>query len=229
MLLALIFAVALYLILPDKRPLPVFGLAVAFFALTTIVQEFARATIVRARWLGESVPVAFWRLVNRNRRRYGGYVVHLGVVLIAFGIVASNAYKVEVTRRAAPGEEIRIGAYSLTYQGLGWDIEGEKDVIYASLSVEKNGRYLGEVRAEKVFYANWKQHSTEVGILSNFQEDLYVILSTWEKGGVATFKVLVNPLVAWIWAGGYLLVAGTVFALWPGKGSDPGPKYTRGV
>lgn len=99
-------------------------------------------------------------------------------------------------------------------------------VIFAHLPLSYQGRDAGYVQPEKFFYPNWEQPSTEVALRSNFKEDLYVILSTWEDGGrEATFKVDLNPMVNWIWFGGYILIFGTVFAIWPWRSRIPLPKY----
>ncbi|KKM11283.1 cytochrome C biogenesis protein [Clostridiales bacterium PH28_bin88] len=230
MVLAVVTGVAMYLLLPVKRFAPILGETVSLFVLFTIIQEFVRGTRVRRKMTGEGYGTAFWRLVTRNRRRYGGYIVHLGIVLMAIGIIASHAYKQEITRTVTAGEKITLGKYTTTFNGLMQREEGENVIVYADMPVSKDGKNIGAVMPEKVFYELWDQPSTEVGILGSLTEDFYVILSTWDKNGTeATFKVIINPMVAWVWIGGYILVIGTVFAVWPGRGSQLGPKYTRSV
>lgn len=229
-LFALAAGVALWVSLRGSHPYAIIGETVASFVLFATLSEFVRGTLVRRRMTGESLPVAFWRLTTRSRRRYGGYLVHLGIVLMAVGIIASNAYKQEIQKTVKVGERLSVGGYTATFYGLREEILGENDIVFAELPVEKDGKPRGIVRAEKVFYERWDQPSTEVGILGSLQEDFYVILAAWEDGGAkATFKVIVNPLVSWIWLGGYILVFGTVFAVWPGRGSQLGPKYVRSV
>ena len=166
--------------------------------------------------------------MTRNRRRYGGYTIHLGIILISLAIIGSGAYKQEVTKQVSVGETITIDDYAITFNGLRQRQEGENDVVYAEMPVMKDGQVIGTITPEKVFYATWEQPSTEVAIKGTLVEDLYVILATWENSGqTATFKVHVNPLMSWMWIGGYILVLGTIFAVWPGKGSQLGPKYTQ--
>lgn len=100
-------------------------------------------------------------------------------------------------------------------------------MVYADLAVSKGGKFLGVLRPESVKYPTHPQPSSEPDILSSYKEDLYLLLAGWEEDGTATFKVLVNPLVKWLWIGGYVMIFGTIFALWPGKGSGFGPKYTQ--
>ncbi|MHB1421048.1 MAG: heme lyase CcmF/NrfE family subunit [Bacillota bacterium] len=227
--IAVVFGVILYMRLPMKKLFPVIAFAVTFFVLITIILEFVRGTRVRHKLTGENYLTAFGRLVTRNRRRYGGYAVHLGVILLAFGIIGSMSYATKVTQTVTPGQQIKIDKYVLTFKGLAQRSEGDNDIVYADLDVTRKGKPFGTVEPEKIFYSNWDQPSSEVDIRGGFAEDLYVILASWGDGGKeATVEVHVNPLVDLVWIGGYILVLGTIFAIWPGRGSDLGPKYTRG-
>lgn len=201
---------------------------IALFTIATIVIEIARGTSVRQRLTGESYPFAFVRLMVRNRRRHGGYIVHLGLVLMLIGITGSQAFGQDLTRSVKLGGSLNLGAYTFNYNKLDERKDGGKDIVYADLNVFKNGQYVATVEPQKVFYPTAPdQPATEVGLQSNMQEDVYVILSTWEQDGTATFKLYVNPQVFWLWFGGYVLIFGAIFALWPGKGSQAGSKYLR--
>ncbi|MEW6663419.1 MAG: heme lyase CcmF/NrfE family subunit [Bacillota bacterium] len=227
--LALLVGFLLYFVLPDKRLLPILGFVVTAFVLTTILVEFFRGARVRSKLTGDGFVISLGRLMFRNRRRYGGYVVHLGIVLLAIGIIGSSFYKEELVKTVAIGEEIRLGPYSMTYNGLQNRDQGPNVVVFAQMPVFRNGKYLGDAVPAKIFFENWEQPRTEVSVLGSLREDFYVILSTWESfGKEATFKVHINPLIAWMWIGGYLLIIGTLFAVWPGRGADLGPKYMRG-
>ncbi len=228
MLLAIIVGVGLYFYLPGRKLYGAIAWAVAWFVLFTIAQEFYRGVRVRHRMTGEPYLTALGRLMVRNRRRYGGYLIHMGIILIAFAVIGMGVYKQEVTKQVNAGETIMIEDYILTFNGLRERPEGRNAVVYAEMPVVKGGKAIGTVTPEKVFYENWDQPSTEVAIRGSLAEDLYVILATWENSGkTATFKVHVNPMMSWMWIGGYILVLGTIFAVWPGKGSQLGPKYTQ--
>ena len=212
---------AVALALGLKGWLPLVSFAVSVFVVATIVLEVARALRVRRRTTGEGWGLALVRLLTRNRRRYGGYLVHIAVVMMVVGITGSAMFKQELEKSVRPGETIAIGDYELSFEGLKTRQEGSRVVVYADLPVtrrEGDGtrRSLGLLRTEKVFYPKSEQPTTEVGILGSLKEDLYVILAGWDgRQGITSFKVLVNPLVAWIWLGEYLLIAGTLFAMWP--------------
>ncbi|OEF96095.1 heme lyase CcmF/NrfE family subunit [Desulfuribacillus alkaliarsenatis] len=197
---------------------------IAFVFLVHII-EFVRGTRVRMQMTNENVVVAFYRLISRARRRYGGYIIHIGIILMAIGIVASNIYDVEELKTVQVGESIIIKDYVLTYEGLNQVREGANDVVYADLTVYKGGEYLMQIQPEKIFYPTWPQPRTEVALHSTIIEDLYVVLSGWERDESATIKVTVNPLVAWIWYGGYIVVLGTIIALWPGRYGNYVPRY----
>lgn len=226
LLLAVISGVALYFYLPGQELYGALAYAINIFVLFTIFQEFYRGMRVRHRATGEAYPLVLIRLMVRNRRRYGGYIIHLGIILIALAVVGTGAYKQEVTQQVSVGEKIVIDDYTLTFNGLRQRLEGENTVVYADISVDKGGTNIGALTPENVFYKTWDQPSSEVAIHGTLAEDLYVALASWkDKGRTATFKVHINPLMSWMWIGGYILVLGTIFALWPGRGSRLGPKY----
>jgi cytochrome c-type biogenesis protein CcmF len=212
-----------------------FGIGV--FVLIVIVVEFWKGTRARARIEGESAPTAFVHLIRKNRRRWGGYIVHVGVVIMFMGF-AGAAYDVEVRQSIEPGESITIGSpfghtYELRYEGLSTAVEpGHMVQWIATLSVERDGVPVGALNTERRLYLAQGQPVTEVGIRSTLMEDLYVILATLDdqvgtgldpRFHRATFQVLVNPLVPWIWYGGLILALGTLIGLWPGGGA-PGMK-----
>ncbi len=214
---ALVFA-GLAVVLGMRPFWAVIAFASAVFVVVTVVLEFVKGTAVRARSHDENPAAALGRLTTRNRRRYGGYLVHLAVALIAVGIVGSTAFKLQDTKTLTPGQSMTVGAYTVTYQKLDMrESPSHKDVVevFADMSVARGGKQLAVVEPKKQFYPNREEPGTEVAILGSLSRDVYVILSNWDESMTASFQVMVNPLVAWIWIGGFLLAFGTVFALWP--------------
>ncbi|MHB9059819.1 MAG: heme lyase CcmF/NrfE family subunit [Bacillota bacterium] len=188
------------------------------FVISTIVLEVVRGVRARMHMTGEGPFVALPRMLVKNRRRYGGYMVHLAVTVMIIAIAGSHAYQIDQTKSIMPGEAIDIGRYQLVYKSLSERNEGYRDVVFADLQVFENGKAVGVLRPSKDFYPNEENPSSEVAVKGSLREDLYVILAGWEADGRPTvFKALVNPLVAWIWIGEYLLVAGTLFAAWPDR------------
>src|SRR6267143_83800 len=212
------------------------GALIAFsiggFVLAAIVQEFARGARARHRQYGEPVIVGLFQLLSRNRRRYGGYIVHVAIVLL-FVAFAGMAFKTETQATLRPGETATLQGpdghvYSFTHQGISQYNALNRQVTAALLDVRRDGKAMGRLRTEK------RQHvdalgnptfepSTEVGIMSGLRVDLYVVLAGLVNGTEqAVFRFTINPLVWWVWFGGFVLVIGGLIVLWPGGGPPPG-------
>ncbi|WP_342432271.1 heme lyase CcmF/NrfE family subunit [Neobacillus sp. FSL H8-0543] len=221
-----VLAMALMVVLGIQKAWAVIGYGVIVLLLITHYLEFYRGVKARRKMKKEKVYLALYHLMIKNRRRYGGYIVHLGIACIALGIIGSQNYEVETMKTVNLGESIEVRDYRLNYERLDQKREGINDIVYAELTVFKNGKRIGTIQPEKVFYGNWDQPSSEVGLISTLKEDLYVVLSDWEEDGKATFIVRINPMIAWLWIGSFLLVIGSVFAVWNGKYNNVTPRYT---
>ncbi|HLE02746.1 MAG TPA: cytochrome c-type biogenesis CcmF C-terminal domain-containing protein, partial [Dehalococcoidia bacterium] len=191
------------------------GFGVCAFVLATILLEWFRGVRARHR-KGENYITAFFRLLWGNRPRYGGYLVHVGIILLALGVIGSSVYKAEAEVSLKPGEDFQVGKYTLKYEGMSTYPTEKKEVVSATIQVFNNGKPAGIMAPAKTFHVNYDTPVSEVAIRSTLLEDLYVILIGWDEiGGVAAFKALVNPLIAWMWIGGFLFILGTVIAIWP--------------
>jgi cytochrome c-type biogenesis protein CcmF len=189
----------------------------AAFVLGSIALEFVRGTRARRSLSGGSWPAAFSALVGRNRRRYGGYVVHAAIVLLAIGIAGSSAYDTVNEGRLARGETLAVGDYRLTYRGLEERAAANATEVRAVLGVERGGSDLGTVEAGKNAYTAERQVSNEVGIRSDLVtgEDLFVIAEQVNADGTVYLRVFVKPLVNLIWLSGLVFLLGAAIALWP--------------
>jgi cytochrome c-type biogenesis protein CcmF len=208
---------------------PVMALSLAGFVAGTIVQEFYRGVRARRRMHGESAPLAFARLVARNRRRYGGYLVHAGV-LIYFVAFSGMAFKREIEATLKPGESTTLVSpfghtYTFTHVGVSQFEALNRIVSAATVQVAKDGRPIGLMSSEKrqhvdSFRRPTFEPSTEVAIRSNLQEDLYITYAG-SVGGTeeAVYRFTINPLVWWVWFGGLVLALGGLVTMWPGGGA----------
>ncbi|MBI2955573.1 MAG: heme lyase CcmF/NrfE family subunit [Chloroflexi bacterium] len=186
------------------------------FVVAVILIEVFRGTRARHRIYSENYLTAVGKLIWHNKPRYGGYIIHLGVIMIAIGIIGSFALKTEVDQTVAPGEMINVGQFSLKYNGLTQYPTANYDVVAANLEVYSGGKKVGSIAPSKNFQsATDEQPTTEVAIRTTLLEDLYVILAGWDRDMSASFKVMINPLVVWIWIGGSVLLLGTLIAFWP--------------
>jgi cytochrome c-type biogenesis protein CcmF len=187
------------------------------FVLGTIALEFVRGTRARkalgaATWVG-----AFTSLIGRNRRRYGGYVSHAAVVLLAIGVVGSSAYGASASARLQPGQTIRTGAYTLRYLDATFQRGRNHDELRARLAVLHDGRPAGTVAAGKNDYHVEAFFSSAVAIRTDWlrAEDLFVIADQFHQDGSVDLKVVVNPLVDLIWIAGAVFLLGSLVAMWP--------------
>jgi cytochrome c-type biogenesis protein CcmF len=189
----------------------------ATFVTATIAIEFARGTRARKALAETSWPGAFSSLIARNRRRYGGYVVHAAIVLLAIGVAGSSAFDSVAEAKLRPGQSMSIGDYHLAYQRLTQHQGPNALEIRARLGVSRGGKDLGTLAAGKNAYAVEQQVSNEVGIRSDWLrlEDLFVIADQIDPNGTVYFRVFVKPLVNLIWISGFVFVLGSAIALWP--------------
>jgi cytochrome c-type biogenesis protein CcmF len=187
------------------------------FVAATIVLEFARGTRARKALGATSWPGAFSSLISRNRRRYGGYVVHAAIVLLAIGIAGSSAFDRVAEARLAQGQAMTIGDYRLTYESLDERLAANATEVRATLRVVRGDRDLGTLEAGKNAYTIEQQVSNEVGIRSDplTGEDLFVIAEQIDRDGTVYFRVFVKPLVNLIWIAGGVFLLGSLIALWP--------------
>src|SRR3954466_4095377 len=215
------------------------ALTLAGFVAGTVVQEFTRGVRARRRMHGESIPVALARLVGRNRRRYGGYIVHAGI-LIYFVAFAGMAFKREREATLKPGESVELRSpfghtYRFTHLGVSQYEALNRVVSAATVEVAKDGRPAGLMTSEKrqhvdSFKRPTFEPSTEVGIRSNLQEDLYIVFAGSVEGTEeAVYRFNINPLVWWVWFGGLVLAFGGILTMWPGGGPTiTGPRRAQG-
>jgi cytochrome c-type biogenesis protein CcmF len=226
-------AVLVTLGMRDFYALMAFGLAA--FVTAGIVQEFGRGVGARHRLHGESYLLAFGRLVARNRRRYGGYVVHLGIVTY-FVAFAGAAFKKDMEASLRPLESVEMASpfgYTYTFRHLGVSQYRQLNRFVSAATVEvlRDGVSIGRIKSEKRQYFTCSapvepcpnqmmkrafEPSTEAGIRSDLREDIYVVFAGSVEGTEeAVYRFTLNPLVWWLWFGGIILVAGGVVTLWP--------------
>jgi cytochrome c-type biogenesis protein CcmF len=192
--------------------------SLCMFVAATIGAEFARGArahrqVARASGVRIGPVRALGRAVSRNRRRYGGYVVHLGVVLIFLGI-AGSAMKLDWSGTLRPGDSFSIGPYSITYERARAYPTEEKMVVMAEMRVTRDGRPVTTLRPQRNFHFAQQRPQSEVALRSTLSQDLYVVLTDMDQQtAAATVRAWVNPLVAWIWIGGGVMALGMIVIL----------------
>jgi cytochrome c-type biogenesis protein CcmF len=195
---------------------PLAATTLSVFVFACITQEFVRGTLARAKSAKEPLIVAFVMLVAKARRRYGGYVVHLGVVLMFLGFTGS-AYDVEAERSLHVGQSMSVGGYAFRFDGLREEQDWNKQMVFGDITILEDGEEWGHAAPAKFVYRTHpSMPTTEVDILTTLEHDLYVIMASADpEGERATFRVIVRPLVVWIWLGGALFLIGVLIAIFP--------------
>jgi cytochrome c-type biogenesis protein CcmF len=203
-----------------RDPYAVLVYAFAAFALVANVREFWTGARARMRAHGENGPVALARLTLSNRHRYGGYLAHVGVLTVAVAVAASSTGRVEREATLRPGETVTVGAYALRLTRVWAAQEPQRFVIASSVEVSRGGRVVDQLQPRLNFYRSSDQPIATPAVRSRVSGDLYLSLMAFRPdGGTATVRVILEPLVPWIWAGGGLICLAALFAAWPSRQS----------
>jgi cytochrome c-type biogenesis protein CcmF len=222
-LFGIVVAVALFA-LGMRASYSLVAYALCGFVTGTIVQEFYKGVRARQTIHEESLIPAFMHLVERNRRRYGGYIVHVGIVML-FAAFAGMAFRTEndVTLKAGETFDTRDPyghQWRFVSQGVSTSNRPDRDVIAVGLEAFRDGKRLGIITSEKRQYLD-SQHNTlfepitEVGIRSTAKLDTYVVLAGVRGNDIAELRVTFNPLVMWVWTGGFVMMIGGLIVMWP--------------
>jgi cytochrome c-type biogenesis protein CcmF len=194
---------------------------VAFVILITLY-EYWRGTLARHRTQGENFLTAIWNLTARDRRRYGGYLIHLSMSLMAIGILGIELFQMETQGTLELNQSTNISGYEVVYQDIArFTGPDGREVTRAVVGVYQDGEFLGTLHPRIDYYFDAQQSMTIPGQRSTMKDDLYILLVNWEPASAtgATFKIYVNPLVNWLWVGSLVFLIGIVIAAWPDK--DP--------
>jgi cytochrome c-type biogenesis protein CcmF len=250
----------------SSSPWALFLFGFAAFTFVALAQEFGRAAITRRALTGESLPVALGSAMARNRRRYGGYTAHFGIVVLLIAVTASSSFQTKEDLRLVPGQSGKVDDYTLSYEKLVVDPNNERIAFNARLAVSKDGERIGTLTPARQYYPTQDpsagpigryfegEATSEVGLRTSgtgdlwtaFQPDLAPIEEDVEAGNkaladagpvaqgiaivaiadayaadppAATFRVIWDPLVIWVWIGGIFVVGGALFAVWPTSSS----------
>lgn len=194
---------------------PVLWLVV--FATLAILIEFWKG--LRSRMAhGENPLGAFITLFTRNRRRYGGYLVHLAVIMIGLGFIGEAYFQQQTQATLAQGESLTLAGYTVRFDSLRHYIGADgRQVTEATTSVMRDGQLLGLLHPRQDFFPEHGQRVTAPDSYATMGGDVYVILIGWDDIGMggSTFKVYYNPMIAWTWLGAFVLIGGTLIAMWP--------------
>ena len=198
------------------HPASIFGLWLITFSLSAILTEFWKGIQARHSTRGENPLSALVNLIRRNHRRYGGYIIHIGVVLIAMGVIGDAYFKQETQGTISQGESLTVGGYRLEFKELlGYPGSDGREVVEAITSLSQDGQVIRQLSPRRDYFVVQEQPVSVPGVYSTPGTDFYVLLVGWDNMGTsATFKVYVNPLINWVWIGGLVMIFGTIIATW---------------
>jgi len=199
-------------------PLLTFGFA--GFVMTTIVEEFRKGVSARQRIGGVSVPKALLQLFQRNNRRYGGYVVHTGIVVVIVALAASGTWRFEKERTLERGESLQIGEYQVQLDDIWAQQEPRRFVVGSTFSVWQAGERTGQLEPSLNFYESGQGSGQPIAtpaVKSSLTKDLYLSVMAFDRqeGRHATIRAIVNPMVPWLWIGGMIVALGAALSMWP--------------
>jgi cytochrome c-type biogenesis protein CcmF len=224
---AALFAASILLltVLGMHDPFALAGVASAVVLLYVTLREYVLGTRGARAATGSNWFAAFFSLFDRDRRRYGGYLVHIGFAVVAIAVVGSNIYQQQVRTTVAPGASFEAGGRTLTYEGLKerpGTANGVETEIIAPITVSKDGKQIAYLEPGRRLFTNFPQQPTGiVAVDSTLRDDLYVFVQGWDDNGVAEFNVFVNPLIQWLWIGGAIYVVGGLIAFAPVRAPAP--------
>ncbi len=209
--------------IPDA--IAIIGFTLIAFTVFVTLYEFWRGIRGRQKTQEEGFFEAFWNLLGRNRRRYGGYIIHISMVVMAIGILGIEAFQTTTQKTLATGESLELSGYTMRFDSLAqFPTEDSRWVTRAEVSILKDGELLGTLHPRYDIFPDG-QPMTIPGVRSTPADDFYVVLVNWEEISpqAAPFKVYHNPLVIWLWIGSIIFIVGTLVAAWPSK-EEPGSK-----
>jgi cytochrome c-type biogenesis protein CcmF len=224
---AAVVGLVVSLVIGVRSPYALAAFSFGAFALAANVREFFDGAAARRRAHGEAPPVALVRLVGANRRRYGGYIAHLGVLTFTLGIGASATFRTEREATLRKGESMDVGPFTVRLDDVYYREEPQRGVMAAGVTVLRGSREVGRMEPRMNFYPTSDQPVPTPSVRSRPAGDLYINLQAFAQDGTnATLRVIQEPLVPWIWIGGMIVCFGALVSLTGGR-REPAPVAVR--
>lgn len=213
--LAVIAVVVTYL-LGVKLWFPLFVSAGSVFVLTTIVDEFVRSILIESRKDQVGKMAAFLKLFGMAPRRFGGLVIHFGIILLFIGI-AGSSYKSEYALNLAKGEKVAVAGYEFTFNSLDWLNSSDSEGVAANVALSKNGKSISNLKPALFLYKNQPKPLAEIDLKVGLLSDVYLALAGISKEDSAEFELTITPLISFVWLGGVVMILGTILAILPAR------------
>lgn len=211
---------ALTFVLGNREPIPLFGMALVGFVFSTTLTDMYLASRARQKNTHENFFIAFGQLLNRNHRRYGGYLVHLAIVVMAIGIIGSRNYATDEVRAMQLGDSWATRDYTFVFENFTPNIpQGEGVSAQATLGVYQDGKRITTLLPATTYFPRQQQNMTGPAIYGDapfYRRDVYAIIQGWtDNFQTVSFRVYVNPMIAWVWMGGIFYLLATLLTMFP--------------
>ncbi len=214
--LLMVLTLVLLAVFGMRHVYAILSFSFSVFVLVTIFMEYYRGIKARGKLKGEGPLKALGMLLWKNKRRYGGYVIHIGIILMFIGVTGSSAFVTENAATLGIGDSMKVGDYTLKYETVRLKRKPNYEAVVVFLSVYKGGKKIDVIAPEKRWYFKFPEEPTsEVALKRSLKEDLFVILASIERDGTITVKGIINPLINWMWLGALLAIAGGFYVLLP--------------
>ena len=201
------------IILGITKIYPLVSFFICTFVLICIIREFISGTIVRFKH-GENIIAAFINFISSNRPRYGGYVVHIAIILLAIAVTGSSFYKIQKDIVLSKGEQTEIGDYTVQYIDSSTIKYSDRSELFHDLKVTKNNKSQ-DIISWQAFYPKQNVTTVRAAIISTLLHDVYIISTETTENEEVVFRMTINPLIWWMWLAGPILILGSLIALWP--------------
>ena len=216
-----IAAAAVFRVLGVGNTLVLLCLGLVVFVAGTVALDFYRACRARRR-TGDGWLEATWGLLLRQNRRYGGFIVHLGILVIALGVVGSQAWSTQTEATLKRGETVELAGYTVRFHGLHASEESNHFKVTGTFSLADSRRRVTVLAPAKKFYPREQTGIAAVDYRLGLWEDLYLVLGEFARDGShATIKLQINRMVSWLWIGGLVLTLGAALAIAPERRRAP--------
>jgi len=205
----------LLLLMSSKPIMSSLSLSVLVLVMSTILFEWIKGSY---RLSKSGIPwfLSFFKLILSNRKKYGGYIVHISILLVALGVIGINFYQLKIDKIVSVGEKVEIGNYKIKLLEINeknFNDRSEKIAIFSVSNMED--KFIGNMEGNNTFYPSFNMASIRAAINSSPIEDLYIIPSDFIDESKMKLIISINPFVWWMWIGGPVFILGTIISLWP--------------
>ncbi len=215
-LLAAFIVTGILVLIGIRHKFALIAYSLSTFVMIGVVYDIIKSGYIHAKITGTNIFTSTYTLIRKNSQKYGGYVVHFGVAMVAIGITASSTFKIKKEVSLTEGQAVEVGDFQVLFQGKESGHNEEMEYVSAKLALSrKSGKPLGILRPELRHYWDWPEQNVEVDLKPLPEGDFYATFMGWDDDGKAVFDFYFNPLIQWIWVGSIIMIIGGIISYLP--------------